>query len=91
MKTKLILPKFKSQDDEFEFWSKLDLSEYYEAKDLKELNIDELFKQNKKSSNRRITMRLPEKLIDKVRQQARSLDVPYQSLMKMYIQQGAEK
>jgi predicted DNA binding CopG/RHH family protein len=35
-------------------------------------------------------MRLPAELVSKVKQQAEALDVPYQSLMKLYIKKGAD-
>lgn len=91
MKKKLIVPKFKNEDEEFNFWSKLDLSEYYTPEDFKRFDLNELIIESKKSRTHRITMRLPEKLVEKVKQQASRLDVPYQSLMKIYIQQGSER
>lgn len=91
MKKKLVVPKFKNEDEEFNFWSKLDLSEYYSMEDFKRFDINELIADSQRSRTRRITMRLPEKLVEKVKQQASNLDVPYQSLMKIYIQQGSEK
>lgn len=91
MKKKLVIPKFKTEDEEFEFWSKIDLSEYYTTSDFKHFDLDAFLKKTQKDKTRRITMRLPEKLIEKVKNQASSLDVPYQSLMKIYIQQGANK
>lgn len=90
MKKKLVVPKFKNEDEEFNFWSKIDLSEYYTPEDFKRFDLNELIK-SQKSRTRRITMRLPEKLVEKVKQQASSLDVPYQSLMKIFIQQGSER
>ncbi len=91
MKKKLIVPKFKNDDEEYEFWSNIDLSDYFDASDFKNFDIDELMKDSQKNKTRRITMRLPERLVEKVKQQASHLDVPYQSLMKMYIQQGSDK
>lgn len=91
MKKKLIVPKFKNEDEEFDFWSRLDLSEYFVPEDFKRFDFDELIKESQKSRTRRITMRLPEKLVERVKQQASRIDVPYQSLMKMFIQQGSEK
>ncbi len=90
MKKKLKIPTFKNDDDEFNFWSTLDLSDYFEPQDFNQIDIDEFLVENQKTRTRSITMRLPEKLIEKVKQQASSLDVPYQSLMKIYIQKGAE-
>ena len=39
MKKKLKLPKFSNEDAEREFWSKINLAEYYEAKDLEEISF----------------------------------------------------
>jgi len=91
MKKKLVIPKFTTEDEEFKFWSKLDLSEYFTSSDFKHFDLNEFLKYTQKEKTRRITMRLPEKLIEKVKNQASLLDVPYQSLMKIYIQQGASK
>lgn len=91
MKKKLVVPKFNNEDEELNFWSNLDLSEYYTFEDFNRFNIDELIVDTQKSRTRRITMRLPEKLVERVKQQAEKLDVPYQSLMKIYIQQGSER
>lgn len=33
MKKKLVLPKFKNEDEEREFWDKIDLSDYLEPSD----------------------------------------------------------
>ncbi|MEK7501233.1 MAG: CopG family antitoxin, partial [Patescibacteria group bacterium] len=35
MKKSLKVPQFKNKDEEWEFWSNLDLSEYFEPKDFK--------------------------------------------------------
>jgi len=83
MKKKLILPKFKNEDDERDFWSKIDLSEYYEPEDLEEVSFPNL-----KPTTRAISIRIPEWLIDRVKERANEINVPYQSLIKQYIKQG---
>ena len=77
MKKKLIIPKFKNEEEKFEFWSKLDLSEYYTRDDFKHFDLNTFLNSSQKDRTRRITMRLPEKLIEKVKNQASSLDVPF--------------
>jgi predicted DNA binding CopG/RHH family protein len=83
MKKKLKLPNFKSEDEEREFWSKLDLSEYYEPDDLEEVTFPNL-----KPTTRSIAIRIPEWLIDRVKEKANEINIPYQSLIKQYIKQG---
>ena len=83
MKKQLKLPKFKNEDQEREFWSKLDLSEYYEASDLEPVSFPNL-----KPTTRSISIRLPEYLIDRIKEQANEINVPYQSLMKGYLKKA---
>lgn len=84
MKKKLVVPKFKSESEEADFWANLDLSEYFEPSDFKR----GLVFPNLKRSKRLISIRLPEELITKVKKKAAQLDMPYQSLIRQYIQQG---
>lgn len=84
MKKPLVLPKFKNEEEEMEFWDKLDLSEYFEPSDFKR----GVMFPNLKRTKRLISIRLPEELIGKVKEKANKLDMPYQSLIRQYIQQG---
>ncbi len=84
MKKKLVVPKFKSEAEESRFWSKLNLMEYFEPSDFKR----GIMFPNLKRTKRLISIRLPEELISKVKEKAGKIDVPYQSLIRQYIQQG---
>lgn len=87
MKKRLIVPKFKSEEAEAEFWTKLNLSEYFEPSDFKRgIQFPHL-----KQSKRLISIRFPEELIRKVKEKANKLDVPYQSLIRQYVKQGVSK
>lgn len=83
MKKELKVPKFKNADEEWEFWSDLDLSEYFEPKDFVSVSFPNL-----KPSTRSISLRIPEHILARTKEQAHELNVPYQSLMKQYIAQG---
>ena len=85
MKKKLILPNFKSEEEEWEFWDKIDLSDYYEAKDLKHFDLEQFLKEDAESKSTRITIRIPTKVVKKYKSRASELDVPYQSLMKQQL------
>lgn len=84
MKKPLILPKFKNEEEEMDFWDKLDITEYFEPSDFKR----GIMFPNLKRTKRLISIRLPEDLISKVKGKAFKLDVPYQSLIRQYIQAG---
>ncbi len=84
MKKKLILPKFKNEDEERNFWSKLDLSEYYEPSDLELVSFPNL-----KPTSQPISIRLPVYLLNRIKEEANSMLVPYQSLIKQWLHQRA--
>lgn len=84
MKKKLVVPKFKSESEEAQFWANLDLSEYFEPSDFKR----GVMFPNLKRTKRLISIRLPDELISRVKEKASKMDVPYQSLIRQYIQQG---
>ena len=83
MKKKLKLPKFKNEDEERKFWAKLNLSEYYDVSDMEPVSFPNL-----KPTTRPISIRIPEYLINRVKEEANELNIPYQTLIKQYIQKG---
>lgn len=80
-KTKTV-PKFRSEAEEREFWESknTDATEYFNPANL----VVAKFK-NLKPSTTSISIRLTDSLLDGIRQQANKLDVPYQSLMKVWL------
>ena len=77
MKKALKIPKFKSKNEEFEFFSTLDLSEYFEASDAQPVSFPNL-----KPTSRSIAIRMPEFLLNRIKEKANSIGIPYQSLIK---------
>ena len=86
MKKELKLPKFKNQDEEFEFWSNLDLTEYFEPKDFVRASFPNL-----KPTGKSISLRMPNYLLTEVKERANAIDIPYQALIKKYIAEGIKK
>jgi len=83
MKRILKLPRFKNEDEERNFWAKIDLTDYYEPSDFEPVSFPNL-----KPTSRSISIRLPEYLIDRLKEQANEINVPYQSLIKGYLKQA---
>lgn len=83
MKKPLKLPKFKNEDEEREFWAKINLAEYYEPSDAVRVSFPNL-----KPTTRSISIRIPEYLLNRVKEKANEINIPYQSLIKQYIKQG---
>lgn len=84
MKKPLKMPKFKNEDEERNFWSKIDLTDYFEPSDFVPVSFPNL-----KPTTRAISIRLPEYLIDRLKEKANEISIPYQSLIKSYLKQAA--
>ena len=74
------IPKFKSESEERLFWQKHDSSEYIDWSDAENVVMPKL-----KPSTRSISIRLPESMIEELKVLANKRDVPYQSLLKIFI------
>ncbi len=75
------IPQFSSEDEEREFWATHDSSEYLDwTKAEKNPTLSRL-----KPSTRTVSIRLPESLIAALKTLANKRDVPYQSLVKIYL------
>lgn len=83
MKKKLRVPKFKSEAEEREFWVGLDLTKYFEPSDFQPFSVPNL-----RPTSTPISLRLPDIWLAKAKEKAHLLGVPYQSLIKQYIQKG---
>ncbi len=80
------IPKFKSEDKEREFWADADSLEFIDWKKAKKVVLPDL-----KPSVRTISLRLPESMLEEIKLLANKRDVPYQSLMKMFLAERIEK
>jgi predicted DNA binding CopG/RHH family protein len=74
------IPKFKNEAEERLFWQNHDSSEYIDWSDAENVVMPKL-----KPSTKSISIRLPESMIEELKVLANKRDVPYQSLLKMFI------
>lgn len=75
------IPDFESEEEEREFWSTHDSTDYV---DWSKAVRNPVFP-NLKPSTRTVSIRLPESLIAELKTLANKRDVPYQSLMKIFL------
>ena len=74
------IPKFRNEDEERDFWSTHDSTEFINWRQAKRLTL-----KNLKPSTKTISVRLPESLLDDLKLLANRHDVPYQSLLKIFL------
>jgi len=79
-------PKFRNENEERNFWSGRDSTEFVDWKKAKRLTLPNL-----QPSTRTISLRLPESMLDELKRLAHKYDVPYQSLMKIYLAEKIEQ
>lgn len=74
------IPRFKNEDQERDFWAKHDTADYFDTSKPVKLDLSNL-----QRSVKSITLRMPESLISELKMLANKKDVPYQSLIKVYL------
>lgn len=80
MKNLKSIPKFKSENEERKFWATHDSTKYIDWS-----KSEKVIFPNLKSSTESISLRLPSSLLARIKVLANENDVPYQSLMKVFL------
>ena len=84
--TKKQLPTFKNEDEEREFWATHDATEFLDWSKAKRAVFPNL-----KPSTKSISLRLPESILAGLKMLANKRDVPYQSLLKVFVAERGEE
>lgn len=76
------VPKFKDENEEREFWATHDSTEYLDWSQAEVTTFPKL-----KPTVKTISLRLPEKMLNELRLIANKNDVPYQTLIKIFLKE----
>lgn len=74
------IPKFETEADERAFWESTDSTDYVDWSTARRVTFPNL-----KLSTTTISLRLPQGLLDRIKVEANKRDVPYQSLIKVWL------
>ena len=80
------IPTFKNEDEEREFWADHDSADYIDWN-----KANKVVFPNLKPSTKTISLRLSESLLDELKFLANKKDVPYQSLMKVFLAEKVQE
>jgi predicted DNA binding CopG/RHH family protein len=80
------VPVFRSESEEREFWETHDSTDYVDWTKAKRSVLPNL-----KPSTQTISLRLPQHLLEAIKTSANARDVPYQSLIKVWLQERIEQ
>ena len=76
------IPKFATEAQERAYWEKHDSTDYLDWSKAKKVTLPNL-----KPTTKTISLRLPQHLLDSIKVAANARDVPYQSLIKVWLQE----
>ena len=76
------IPKFANEEEERLFWEEHDSSEYVDWD-----KSEQVIFPNLKPTTKTISLRLPQHLLDSIKAAAHARDVPYQSLIKVWLKE----
>ncbi|MBC6940589.1 MAG: hypothetical protein D8M55_11365 [Chloroflexi bacterium] len=79
------IPNFQSEKEERAFWAENDSMDYLDWKQAQRAIFPNL-----KPTLKSISLRLPESMIDELRQLANERDIPYQSLIKHFLRESID-
>ena len=76
------IPKFANQAQERAYWESHDSTEHLDWATAQKVRLPNL-----KPTTKTISLRLPQHLLDSIKVAANTRDVPYQSLIKVWLQE----
>ena len=76
------IPEFEDEDEEREFWATHDSTEYLDWSQAEPTVLPKL-----KPSTKTISLRLSESMLNELRLLANKRDIPYQSLIKVFLRE----
>ena len=74
------IPRFKSEDEERKFWAKHSPLDYFDPGSVQKASFPNL-----KPTLKSISIRIPSDMLAELKSLANKIDVPYQSLAKVYL------
>jgi len=80
------IPRFRNEDEERDFWASHDSTEHIDWSEAKNVTMPKL-----KPTLKTISIRLPEIMIEELKLLSNKRDVPYQSLMKIFLAERVEQ
>ena len=79
------IPKFKSEDEERVFWATHSPLDFFDSSSARRVTLPNL-----KPSVKTISIRLPEMMLEQLKLLANKRNIPYKSLLKMFLAERIE-
>jgi predicted DNA binding CopG/RHH family protein len=85
------IPEFKSPDEEMEFWEKHSAVEFLDEDSAVEIDASKARQKRDERSTQQISLRVSYQVLERTRNRAKALGVPYQTLIQLWIAERLEE
>ena len=85
------IPMFDSEDEEREFWATHDSTDYVDQSKAERVEMPKLNPSIAGLPDKAVSITLPQSVIDDLKVLANKRDIPYESLMKIYLAERVEQ
>ncbi len=85
------IPKFDSEDEERKFWATHDSADYVDWTEAERVEMPNLKPSTSSLPDKTVSITLPQSVIDDLKVLANKRDIPYESLMKIYLAERVEQ
>ena len=85
------IPKFDSEDEEREFWATHDSADYVDWSEAEQVEMANLKPSMSSLPDRTVSISLPQSVVDDLKMLARNRNVPYESLIKIFLAERVEQ
>ena len=85
------IPKFDSEDEEREFWATHDSTDYVDWSEAERVEMPNLKPFTSSLPDKTVSVTLPQSVVDDLKVLANKRDIPYESLMKIYLAERVEQ
>ena len=85
------IPEFKSVEEELEFWDKHSALEFVDEGSVVEIDASKAREKRDRRPTQRISLRVSHRILQRTKTRARTLGVPYQTLIQLWIAERLEE
>ena len=85
------IPKFDSEDEEREFWATHDSTDYVDWNEAERVEMANLKPSTSNLPDKTVSITLPQSVVDDLKALAHNRDVPYESLIKVFLAERVEQ
>lgn len=85
------IPEFKSEEEEIEFWDTHSAAEFLDEESTVDIDASVAREKRDKRSTQQISLRISHEVLERTKNRARTLGVPYQTLIQLWIAERLEE